>query len=192
MSSNHQCRENASGPRKSASRFGAARTSWPTVRRLPSPSRPFRSFSSTPKFDQRAVDREVIRAGQPLHPWLRRTALEQLGGDVAFQQPIAVLGKCRVIPPASSTPMPTNQRNQKIELQPLHQLPLRADRVEHLQEHRPQQLLRRNRGATDPRIERRKLARKRRQGRSLPHRQWFSRMILANPRFEIDVTEQRP
>jgi hypothetical protein len=46
--------------------------------------------------------------------------------------------KMRVSPRRWSTPIPTNQRNKKIELQPLHQLPLRADRRERLHEPRAQ------------------------------------------------------
>ena len=42
--------------------------------------------------------RWFVGTGQPLHARLRQNRAQQLGGDVAFQQPIAVFGKCRVIP----------------------------------------------------------------------------------------------
>ena len=41
---------------------------------------------------------------------------------------------------------------QEVELQPLHQLALRADAVKGLQQHRPKQLLRRNRGPAKVRV----------------------------------------
>ena len=40
---------------------------------------------------------------------------------------------------------PDEPAEQEVELEPLHQLALRADRVERLQQHRPQQHLRRDR-----------------------------------------------
>ena len=43
---------------------------------------------------------------------------------------------------------------QEVELDPLDQLPLRADRIERLQEHRSQELLGRDRGPTHPGVER--------------------------------------
>jgi hypothetical protein len=126
--------------------------------------------------------------------WLTRGCAhraQQLGGDVAFQQPIAVLEKRRVIPGSIVNVHADEPAKQEIELQPLHQLTLRPDRVEHLQQHRPQQLLGRNRGATHPGIERQELARQPRQSRVHDHADRPQR-ILANPLFEIDVTEQRP
>jgi hypothetical protein len=81
---------------------------------------------------------------------------------------------------------------QQVELQPLHQLPLRADRIERLQEHRSQKLLGRDRGTANLRIKRRELARKRRQPLVHDRADRPQRVILANPRFEIDLAEQRP
>ena len=49
-----------------------------------------KTFHRRPSLDQRAVDREVVRAEQPLDPRLRQNHAQQLGDDVAFQQPIAV------------------------------------------------------------------------------------------------------
>jgi hypothetical protein len=87
----------------------------------------------------------MIRAEQLLHPRLRQNRAQQLGGDVAFQQALAVLGKCRVIPRRIVDANTDKPAKQEVELQPIHQLSLRADRVERLQEHRSQELLRRNR-----------------------------------------------
>src|SRR5690606_23199125 len=89
-----------------------------------------------------------------------------------------------------STPMPTNQRNSRSYSKPLHQEPLRADRVERLKEHRPQQLLRRDRRPPDRRIERRELTLERAESliHDRPDRtQW---MIAPNPRLQIHIAEQ--
>ena len=117
---------------------------------------------------------------------------QELGGDVALQKALAVLRKRRVIPRRIVNADADEPAKQQVELQPLHQLPLRADRIERLQQHRPQQLLRRDRGPAAPRIQRRELARKRRKRLVHDAADRPQRMILANPRFEIDVTEQRP
>ena len=142
-----------------------------------------------PGLDQRAVDREMIRAEQPLHPRLRQHRAQELGGDVALQQPLAVLGERRVIPDRIVNAEADKPAKQQVELQPLHQLPLRADRIERLQQHRPQKLLGRDRGTADPRIERRELARQRRQRLVHNAADHPKRMVLANSRFQIDVTE---
>ena len=110
------------------------------------------AFHRRPSFDQRAVDREMIRAEQLLYPRRRQNRAQQLGGDVAFQQAFAVLGKCRVIPRRIVDANADEPAKQEVELEPIHQLPLRADRIERLQEHRSQQLLRRDRRPPHPRV----------------------------------------
>ena len=107
-----------------------------------------------PGLDQRAADREMIRAGQPLHPRLRKYRAQELGRDVALKQALAVLRERRVIPRRIVNADADKPTKQQVELQPLHQLPLRADRIERLQQHRPQQLLRRDRRPATPRIKR--------------------------------------
>jgi hypothetical protein len=102
----------------------------------------------------------MIRAEQTLHPRLRQHRAQELGGDVALQQAIAVLGERRVIPHRIVNAKADKPAEQEVELQPLHQLPLRADRIERLQKHCPQKLLWRNRGTAHPAVERRELPRK--------------------------------
>jgi hypothetical protein len=98
--------------------------------------------------------------------WCQHRA-QKLGGDVALQQAIAVLGERRVIPHRIVDAKADKPAEQEVELQPVHQLPLRADRIERLQQHRPQELLWRDRGSTRPGVQRRELARK--PGQSLVH-----------------------
>ena len=57
-------------------------------------------------------------------------------------------------------PKPNEPAEQKIELHPFHQMPFRANPIKCLEEHRPKQLLRCDRGATEARIELAELPRK--------------------------------
>ena len=52
----------------------------------------------SPRFDQRAIHREVLARQQSLDPRLGQHRGQKLGRDLAFQQPVAVLGEGRVIP----------------------------------------------------------------------------------------------
>ena len=69
---------------------------------------------------------------------------------VCFRQPFCQRGHCdrRRVPRPHRPLDPRSQRNSGSS-QPLHQLPLRTDRVEGLQEHCPQEPLRRDRRAPD-------------------------------------------
>jgi hypothetical protein len=55
-------------------------------------------------------------------------------GDLARQQPVAVLGEGRRFPPRVVHADPDEPTKQQVELDPLHELSLRADRVEGLQQ----------------------------------------------------------
>ena len=79
---------------------------------------------------------------------------------------------------------------QQVELQPFHQLAFRADRVERLQQRRPQQLLRRDRGPAQRRVHSRKVRAHIRQRtiRNLADSpKW---MIFRYSRLQIDIREQ--
>ncbi len=145
-----------------------------------------------PRLDQRAIHREVIARQQPFDPGLSQHRAEKLGCDLAVQQPVAVLRKGRVIPHRIVHTEPDEPAEQQIELQPLHQLTLRANRVERLQQHRPQQHLGRDRRPTQPGIKRRKIARQRLQSRIRQHPYGAQRMIQSYPLLKIDIGEQLP
>jgi len=79
---------------------------------------------------------------------------------------------------------------QKVVFQPLHQKPFRADRIESLQQHRPQKLLGRDRRPSDRRVKRRTLSAK--CSKRLVHDQsdrskW---MNAPHPIFQIDIAEK--
>src|SRR5512132_3534768 len=71
---------------------------------------------------------------------------------------IAVLREGRVIPRRLVGAQTDEPAEQEVELEPLHQLALGPDRVERLQQHRPQQHLRRDRGPARAPVKRRELA----------------------------------
>ena len=106
-----------------------------------------------PGLDQRAVDAEVLARQQPPHLRPVEQRRQELGRDVALEQPVAVLGEGRVVPDRIVDAEPDEPAEQEVEVEPLHQLPLRADRVEGLQQQRPQQLLGRDRGPAERRVE---------------------------------------
>jgi hypothetical protein len=58
----------------------------------------------------------MVRAEQTLHPRLRHYRAQELGGDIAFQQPLAVLGKRRVIPGSIVNAHADEPAKQEIEL----------------------------------------------------------------------------
>src|SRR5680860_102826 len=85
---------------------------------------------------------------------------------------------------------PDKPAEQKIKLQPLHQLTLRADRIEDLQEHRSQELLWRDRRPADGRIKPSELLPKRPQCR-VHHRPYGPQgMVLWNSHLQVHVAEQ--
>ena len=156
----------------------------------PEPSFGLTALHRGPGLDQRAVDREVIARQKPLHLGLRQHRRQELGRDVALQQPVAVLREHRMIPGCVIDADSDEPAEQQVVFQPLHQKPLRADRIKRLQQHRPQQLLRRDRRPPNRRIERGKLALQRRQRLVHDRPDRSQRMIPPHPRLQVNVAEQ--
>src|SRR5688500_329158 len=100
----------------------------------------FDALHRSPGLDQRAVDREVIARQQLLHLGLGQHRTQELGRDVALKQPVAVLREHRMVPGWIVDADAHEPAEQKVVFQPLHTQPLRADRVERLQQYRPEQL----------------------------------------------------
>jgi hypothetical protein len=132
----------------------------------------------------------VIARQKPLHLGPRQYRREELGRDVTLQQPVAVLREHRMVPGYVVNADSDEPAKQKVVFQPLHQKSLRADRIERLQQHRPEQLLRRDRRSPHRRIKHCKLALQRRQRlvHNPPNRS--QRMITPNPRLQINVAKQ--
>ncbi len=131
-------------------------------------------------------------AQQPLHLGPGQHLSQELRRDLPFQKPVAVLGEARMVPARIVDPQAHEPAEQQVELQPLHQLPLRADRIERLQRHRLQQHLRRDRRPTHPRIEPCEFLRKALQRLIGERPDSPQRMIAPNTRLQIHIRKQRP
>ncbi len=116
------------------------------VRRIvPAPIFGAEALVRGPGFQQRAVHREVFVREQLLLAYLTDHRAEESLRDVAFQQPVAVLREHRMIPRRIIDPQPDEPAKQQVVLELLDQHALTADRVERLQQQRPQQMLGRDR-----------------------------------------------
>src|SRR2546427_3030131 len=104
-----------------------------------------KALETRPGFQQRAVDREVLVGSQTLGPRLLHHLRQELLGHVGLQQPVAVLGEARRIPNLLVQVQPYEPAKQHAVIHLFHQQTFAADRVQHLQQLRSQQLLRRNR-----------------------------------------------
>ena len=92
--------------------------------------------------------REVLRGHQPL-PFGQFQHLSEKGpGHRLIQQPLPILGEARVIPDRIIHVPPDEPTVKQIVFNMLHQLPLRADRMERLDQARPQEAFGRNRRST--------------------------------------------
>ena len=105
-----------------------------------------------PGFDQRAVDREVLVRKQRLDLWVSQQGLQKPASDVAFQQPVTVLGEHRHIPYRRVHRQADEPAEHHVVGELLHQLALRAHREECLEQQGSQQLLRWDRGTADLRV----------------------------------------
>jgi hypothetical protein len=103
------------------------------------------TFQARPRLQLRAVDREVLVGEQPGGPRLREHRIEELGGDVAGQQPIPILREDRRMPDGLIHTQAHEPPKEQVVLELLDQQALRPHGVQHLDEQRPQQLLGRNR-----------------------------------------------
>ena len=143
-----------------------------------------------PCLDQGAVNREVLGGQQALDPGLDQDGGEELNGDVAIEQAVAILGEGGVVPGRIIDPKPHKPPEEKVVFEPLDDLALRAYGVKRLQEHGPQQLLGRDRGPPHLGVKRSELALQSRKrlvhnGSDRPQR-----VISPHPRLKIHIREQ--
>src|SRR5215472_4116159 len=106
-----------------------------------------------PGLDECAINREVLVREQGFHARM----LDQLGHELlehaALLKPVPVLGEHRWIPHWIIWRQSDKPAEEKIVIELLHELTLRTDAVEHLQEKRTQELLRRDRWPALMRVE---------------------------------------
>ena len=100
-----------------------------------------------PRFDQRAVDGEMLVRQQWRDIFVMQQLLHEAIANIALLQSLAILRKCRRIPHRVVRRKPDEPAVQKIVVQRLHQLPLTSYAVKHLQQQCAQQLFGRDRRA---------------------------------------------
>tara|TARA_B100000378_G_scaffold141606_1_gene114373 strand:- start:2684 stop:3121 length:438 start_codon:yes stop_codon:yes gene_type:complete len=89
----------------------------------------------------------MLGAQQPLHPAVEQKGCQESLRNLFRQHLRPVLRECRGVSDRIVDAKLDEPAKQKIEVQPLHQLPLGTDRIKQLQHYCPQQPLRRNRRA---------------------------------------------
>jgi hypothetical protein len=105
-----------------------------------------------PGCNLRAVDREMLVRQQPAQLFVIHEFGQELPRRVGLKQPIAVFREYGRNPYRLIHPKPDEPAVEQVVIELLHQLPLRPDRIERLQQKRPQQLLRRDRRPTTLRV----------------------------------------
>src|SRR6185312_1714145 len=98
------------------------------------------------------VNREVLIAKQLVPARLRQHSGEEFRSDVAPQQALAILREGGRVPNLIVHVQTHEPAKQHVVVQLFHQQALATHAVKHLQQQRPQQLLRRDRGPTQGRI----------------------------------------
>ena len=129
----------------------------------------------------------MIRRKQSTHLGIAQHLGHEPGRDIAGKQAVPVLAERGLVPCGIIDAETDEPAEQEVVLQPLHDLPFRADAVEGLQQQRSQKPLRRNRWPASAGIERVELAAQPLQGRIDDLADRPQRMISPHPRFEVDV-----
>lgn len=94
-----------------------------------------------PGLDEGAVHTEVLAREQPPPLGHLHRRVEQLRDRIVLDQPVTVLAEDRVVPDGVLDGQTDKPAKQQVVLDLLHQLPLAANAVEHLQQHRTHELL---------------------------------------------------
>jgi len=108
---------------------------------------------SSPGLDERAIDREVLIREQRCLAGLAEHRVEEGLRDLAAQEPLAVLGEHGDVPDRVVGVQSDEPAEEQVVVEALHQEALAAHRVQQLEQERPQQLLRRDRGPARLRVE---------------------------------------
>src|SRR5215813_7763221 len=116
-----------------------------------------------PGCNLRPVDREMLVRQQPTQLRMLHERGQKLPRHVCFKQTIAVLREHRRNPYRLVHAETNEPAVEQVVVELLHQLPLRADGIERLQQERPQQSLRRDRRPAAVRVRPGKFAVERRQ-----------------------------
>src|SRR5213594_4885896 len=107
------------------------------------------TLEARPSVDQGAVDREMLVGEQPALLGLGADPLEKSPRDVAAEQPFPILREHRGVPDRVIHGQAHEPPEEQVVVELLHEEPLAAHAVEHLQEQGPQQVLGRDRRPPD-------------------------------------------
>ena len=150
---------------------------------------PTETLETRPGFEQRAIDREVFIREQPGLSRLAADGIKERPGDIALQQTVTILAEGCRRPNRRIHAQPDKPAIQHAVVDLFHQQPLAPDRVERLDQQRPQQLLGRNRRPADVRIHPREAGRQLRE-HAVGHRpNRAQRMVGADAPLGREVTE---
>lgn len=144
-----------------------------------------------PRLDQRAVDAEVVRARQAGLTRLLDDRLEEVRRDFVLDQAVTVLREGRRVEDLLDHVHVEEPPVEHVVLDLLAELPLAADRVQHLQKDGLQEPLRRDRAparAGVDLVEERRQALQSRVGEGLERSQ---RVVLPDPVLDRDQAEHR-
>ena len=137
------------------------------------------------RLDQHPVHREVLPRQKPPHRRKPNQPCQKARRHFASRKTLPVLGEHRRVPRPPVDAETHEPGEQKVELQLLHQVALRADQIESLQKKCPQQLLRRDPGTPRVCVQNLEILRHLRQRLDSP-----KLMVLRNTRLQIHVAEQ--
>jgi len=162
----------------------------PVVPRPPTSPPALEALLARPRLHQGPVDGEVLRREQSSLLGLGQHRAQEGLGNVALQQPLAVLGKHRHVPHRLIQLQAHEPPVEHVIVELLHQLPLTADGIQRLEQQGPQQLLGRNRRPAALGIQPIKPARQRPQ-RPVGHlTDGAQGMVRRHPLLGRDVAEQ--
>ncbi len=142
-----------------------------------------------PGFNQRAIDREVLGRDQSV-PLRQTQHLAEEGARHRFvEQAVPILRERTVIPDLVIHIQANKPAIEQVVVNVLHQLPLRPNRVQRLDQTGPQQPLRRNRRAPRLGVQLFEVRMQRRQKTIYQHPQFAQRMRGRNPLLQGSVAE---
>jgi hypothetical protein len=131
----------------------------------------------------------MLVRGQTLGLRLLHHSRQKLFRHVGLQQAVAVLGEHGRVPYLVIRVQPHKPAEQQVVIHLFHQQSLAADRVQHLQQLRPQQLLRRNRRTAHASVHRIEVPRQLSKYFVHHRSDGAQRMILPHPLLRRQITE---
>ena len=147
------------------------------------------ALQAGPGFPLRPVHREMLVREQTGRPGVGLDRINEGGRDIPRQQPVTMLGKRRGMPDRVVHSQADEPAEQQVVVELFQQQPFAPDRVQHLQQQGPQQLLRRDRRPSRLGVQAGEPARHRLQRVIRQRADRAERMIGRHALFRRQVTE---